>query len=184
MKRLAAHWPEYLIEATCLALFMISAAAAATVLQHPASPFAGWGTTPLLQRIPMGIAMGLTAVALIYSPLGARSGAHMNPAVTLTFLAPGEDRARRCGGVHHGAIRRWSRRHCGRDVGPRGTTRASVGQLRRDLAGHGGIRNCLRGRATHLVPDDVDGARDVEHASSRSFYGNGCGHPRGHLHHR
>ena len=90
MKRLAAHWPEYLIEATCLALFMISAAGVATVLQHPASPFAGWGTPPLLQRVPLGIAMGLTAIALIYSPLGARSGAHMNPAVTLTFLRLGK----------------------------------------------------------------------------------------------
>jgi aquaporin Z len=90
MKRLPRHWPEYMTEAICLALFMISAAAAATVLQHPASPFAGWATTPVLQRIPMGIAMGLTAVALIYSPLGARSGAHMNPAVTLTFLRLGK----------------------------------------------------------------------------------------------
>jgi len=33
----------------------------------------------------MGVAMGLTAVALIYSPWGQRSGAHFNPAVTLTF---------------------------------------------------------------------------------------------------
>jgi aquaporin Z len=90
MQRLGAHWPEYVMEATCLALFMVSAAGAATVLQHPASPFAEWGTTPLLQRVPMGIAMGLTAAALIYSPLGARSGAHMNPAVTLTFLRLGK----------------------------------------------------------------------------------------------
>jgi aquaporin Z len=30
--------------------------------------------------------MGGTAVALIYSPWGKRTGAHMNPAVTLTFL--------------------------------------------------------------------------------------------------
>ena len=34
--------------------------------------------------------MGLTAVALIYSPWGQRSGAHMNPAVTLTFLMLGK----------------------------------------------------------------------------------------------
>lgn len=86
MKRLAVHWPEYAIEATCLAIFMISAAGMATLLQHPSSPIAGWSAAPLLQRVPMGVAMGLTSAALIYSPLGARSGAHMNPAVTLTFL--------------------------------------------------------------------------------------------------
>jgi aquaporin Z len=86
MKRLAAHWPEYAIEGTCLALFMISAAGMSTLLQHPSSPIAGWIKAPWLQRVPMGLAMGLTNAALIYSPLGARSGAHMNPAVTLTFL--------------------------------------------------------------------------------------------------
>ena len=86
MKRLAAHWPEYAIEATCLAVFMMSAAGMSTLLQHPSSPIAGWSKSLFLQRIPMGLAMGLTNVALIYSPLGARSGAHMNPAVTLTFL--------------------------------------------------------------------------------------------------
>jgi aquaporin Z len=40
----------------------------------------------------MGIAMGLTAVAIIYSPLGKRSGAHMNPAVTMAFLRLGKIR--------------------------------------------------------------------------------------------
>jgi aquaporin Z len=38
----------------------------------------------------MGIAMGLTAIAIIFSPLGKRSGAHFNPAVTLTFLRLGK----------------------------------------------------------------------------------------------
>jgi aquaporin Z len=38
----------------------------------------------------IGLAMGLTAIGLIYSPLGQRSGAHMNPAVTLTFLRLGK----------------------------------------------------------------------------------------------
>jgi len=90
MKRLSAHWPEYAIEAICLGLFMISAAGVATILQHPDSPLAGLVAGSVLQRIPMGIAMGLTAAALIYSPLGARSGAHMNPAVTLTFLRLGK----------------------------------------------------------------------------------------------
>lgn len=34
--------------------------------------------------------MGLTAVTLIYSPWGRRSGAHLNPVVTLTFWRLGK----------------------------------------------------------------------------------------------
>ena len=90
MRTLSEHWPEYLIEAVCLGLFMVSAAGFATLLQHPLSPFSAWHVSPLVQRIPMGIAMGLTAAAIIYSPLGRRSGAHMNPALTLTFLRLGK----------------------------------------------------------------------------------------------
>ena len=78
----------------CLASFMCAAGATATALQHPASP---WfvGTTPgLAARLPMAAAMALTAIAIVYSPLGRRSGAHMNPAVTLTFLHLGKVRPR------------------------------------------------------------------------------------------
>jgi len=89
MSSFARHWPEYLIEAACLAAFMLSAALAATLLQHPASPLTGLAS-PVVQRALMGLAMGLTAMALIYSPIGQRSGAHMNPAVTLTFLRLGK----------------------------------------------------------------------------------------------
>jgi aquaporin Z len=45
------------------------------------------------RRVVMGLGMGLTAVAIIYSPWGKRSGAHFNPAVTLTFLRLGKVRA-------------------------------------------------------------------------------------------
>ena len=78
------------MEAACLGLFMVSAAGFATLLQHPGSPLAGWPATPVARRVPMGIAMGLTAIAIIYSPLGRRSGAHMNPALTVAFLRLGK----------------------------------------------------------------------------------------------
>jgi aquaporin Z len=87
---LPRHWPEYLIEALCLALFMVAAAGFATLFQHPLSPLAALATPGPAGRIPMGLAMGLTAIGLIYSPMGARSGAHMNPAVTVTFLRLGK----------------------------------------------------------------------------------------------
>jgi aquaporin Z len=90
MRTVADHWPEYASEAACLALFMMSATVFTTLLRHPLSPIAGWAADPLVRRIPMGIAMGLTLVAIVYSPLGRRSGAHMNPALTLTFLRLGK----------------------------------------------------------------------------------------------
>ena len=42
-----------------------------------------------------GSAMGATAVLLIYSPWGKQSGAHCNPAITLTFIRLGKVRAAR-----------------------------------------------------------------------------------------
>jgi aquaporin Z len=80
------HWPEYLMEAAGLGLFMISACVFTVLLMHPASPVGHWIAHPLLKRAVIGMAMGLTAVALIYSPWGQQSGAHLNPSVTLSFF--------------------------------------------------------------------------------------------------
>jgi aquaporin Z len=73
---------------------MISAAVFASILYHPASPIAARLPTEWLRRALMGLAMGLTAVLIIYSPWGQRSGAHMNPSVTLTFFRLGKVRPR------------------------------------------------------------------------------------------
>ena len=43
-----------------------------------------------MRRMLVGIAMGGTAIAIVFSPLGKRSGAHFNPAVTLTFWRLGK----------------------------------------------------------------------------------------------
>lgn len=89
LSTLRQHWPEYLIEATLLGLFMLSAGSFGVLLEHPGSPVHRALADPWIRRAWMGAAMGLTAIALVYSPLGKRSGAHMNPAVTLTFLGLG-----------------------------------------------------------------------------------------------
>ena len=83
---LARHWPEYLMEAAGLGLFMISACAFAVLFEYPGSAVHQAVPEPWLRRVLIGVAMGLTAISIIYSPLGKRSGAHLNPAVTLTFL--------------------------------------------------------------------------------------------------
>ena len=84
------HWPEYLSEAAGLGTFMVSACACAVLLFHPASPVVRGVEGETARRVLMGAAMGLTNVLLVYSPWGMRSGAHNNPAVTLTFYRLGK----------------------------------------------------------------------------------------------
>ena len=87
---LKQHWPEYLIEAACLGLFMVSAFTFGTILEHPDSPVHQAMPNPTLRRLLMGLAMGGTAIAIIYSPWGKQSGAHINPSITLTFFRLGK----------------------------------------------------------------------------------------------
>jgi aquaporin Z len=89
---LRIHWKEYLIEGGLLGLFMISASTFGVLLGHPASALHAALPDAGLRRALGGLAMGATAVGLIYSPWGKRSGAHMNPAVTMTFFRLGKVR--------------------------------------------------------------------------------------------
>ena len=82
-------WREYLAEALGLGLFMVAACGFGTLLEHPHSPVRIAIADAATRRVLMGFAMGLTAIGLIYSPWGRRSGAHMNPAVTLAFARLG-----------------------------------------------------------------------------------------------
>src|SRR5207237_5064215 len=72
-----------------LGAFLFSACFFAVLLEHPASPVRAAIPSALERRALMGLAMGLTAILLIYSPPGKRSGAHLNPSVTLAFLRLG-----------------------------------------------------------------------------------------------
>lgn len=84
------HWREYLAEAFGLGLFMVSACGFGVLFFHPVSPVVERVPAMLPRSLAMGIAMGLTAIINIYSPWGRRSGAHLNPAVTLTFYRLGK----------------------------------------------------------------------------------------------
>jgi len=80
------NWQTYLIEAWALGIFMVSASLFVILFEHPSSPLRHLIEEVIIRRFLIGLAMGLTAVLLIYSGWGKRSGAHMNPAVTLVFL--------------------------------------------------------------------------------------------------
>ncbi|MDX1907068.1 MAG: aquaporin [Bacteroidia bacterium] len=86
LKAWQTNWRSYLIEGWALGMFMVSAVLVVILMDHPALPVRGLITDGWIRRMIIGIAMGLTAVLLIYSGWGKRSGAHMNPAVTLAFL--------------------------------------------------------------------------------------------------
>jgi len=86
--RVKQHWPEYAIEAWCLGTFMLSACVFGVLLTNPSSPV--FLQNEFARMLLMGVAMGTTAIAIICSPWGKRSGAHFNPAVTLTFFRLGK----------------------------------------------------------------------------------------------
>src|SRR2546422_756280 len=90
LNALKAHWPEYLMEAAGLGIFMVSASVFTILLYHPALPALQVLPEEFRRRVLMGLAMGLTAIGIIYSPWGKQSGAHLNPAVTLTFYRLGK----------------------------------------------------------------------------------------------
>jgi aquaporin Z len=98
MGRYFDHLPEYAIEGGALGCFMISACLFGTLLGHPSSPVVRTVESPFALRAMMGVAMGLTLIAINHSPWGRRSGAQMNPAFTLTFYRLGRSAPRDAAG--------------------------------------------------------------------------------------
>ena len=87
---LGFHWPEYLMEAGLLGVFMVSACVFGALYEFPLSPVHQAITSGFQRRSLMGMSMGLTAIAIVYSPWGKQSGAHINPSVTFTFFRLGK----------------------------------------------------------------------------------------------
>ena len=73
------------MEAWGLGIFMVSACLFTILIEHPDVWVVHLIPSAFVRRVLIGIAMGSTAMGIIYSPWGKKSGAHMNPAVTLTM---------------------------------------------------------------------------------------------------
>lgn len=84
------HWRLYIFEGVELAIFMVSACFATVYLFDPSYPALHLVPSTAIRRLLMGVAMGSTAVLIIHSPMGKRSGAHFNPAITLSYLRLGK----------------------------------------------------------------------------------------------
>lgn len=84
------NWLLYICEATELALFMLSACTFTIFFFDPSWPASHWFPSAMIRRALMSIAMGITAVLIIQSQMGRRSGAHFNPAITLTYFRLGK----------------------------------------------------------------------------------------------
>lgn len=78
------------MEAAELGAFMLAACAFGALLEHPSSAWHQAIESGFVRRVLMGLAMGSTALAIVHSPFGKRSGAHFNPAMTLMFWSLGK----------------------------------------------------------------------------------------------
>jgi aquaporin Z len=90
LEALRVHWFLYVYEGAELAWFMVAACVCTVILFGASSPVVREVPNAALRRVIMGVAMGVTAVMIIHSPMGKRSGAHFNPAITLTYLRLGK----------------------------------------------------------------------------------------------
>jgi aquaporin Z len=95
---------EYAMEGVLLGVFMMAACGMSMALEHPASVANAALADVTLRRALMGVVMGATAVALIRSPWGRQSGAHMNPALTVTYLRLGKIAPRDAAGYAAGQL--------------------------------------------------------------------------------
>lgn len=84
------HWPEYAAECIGVALMLTVGLSAVVANFADDSAIANWSGSEGLRRLVTGAIFAGTATVIVYSPLGKRSGGHLNPAVTLAFYRLGK----------------------------------------------------------------------------------------------
>jgi aquaporin Z len=80
------HWREYLMEASELGVLMLSICLLGTLLYSHESPLGGLRLSPVKAAVLMGLGVSIITFLIVRSPFGRRTGAHFNPAITLTYL--------------------------------------------------------------------------------------------------
>lgn len=83
------HLPEYLSEAAGTAIMMLVGVGAIALMWAAVSPMPGLIPSPDLRRLLTGMLFAGGATLVVVSPLGQRSGGHLNPAVTFAFWLKG-----------------------------------------------------------------------------------------------
>jgi aquaporin Z len=91
-KALQVHWLLYCCEASELAIFMFAACAFGVLCFDSTSAAVAWLPSALGRQALFGAIMGAVCTWIIVSPMGRRSGAHFNPACTLTYYRLGRVR--------------------------------------------------------------------------------------------
>lgn len=91
---MARRLPDYLAEFVGTGLLLLIGLSAVTVDFATGSPVPAWVPNEDLRRLVTGLVFAGGATAIVYSPLGKRSGGHINPAVTLAFYYLGQIRLR------------------------------------------------------------------------------------------
>lgn len=80
---LLGYLRKYTDEALGLGVFMFSAGFFDAVFEYPGLPFYHELSSALFRRFLVGLSMGLTALYIFTSGFGKRSGAYINPAITV-----------------------------------------------------------------------------------------------------
>lgn len=87
VEALRLHWKEYVMEAGELAMLMLSICGAGVLFYGRHSILAKAGLSLVTRAALMGATVATATFLIIRSPLGRRTGAHFNPALTVAYLS-------------------------------------------------------------------------------------------------